>query len=57
MQGSANKTANLGQYMPQIPVYGSIFFNFYYKYCNKNVLSIDFLFLLLHLQTNKDFYA
>lgn len=27
--------------------------SFYYKYCHKSVLSIDFLFLLLHLQNKQ----
>ena len=36
--------------MPQLLTDGSIFLSFYYKYCNKSVLCIDFLFLLLHLQ-------
>jgi len=32
---------------------GSIFLSFYYKYCYKSILSIDFLFLLLHLQSKQ----
>jgi len=32
---------------------GCIFFSFYYKYCNKIILSIDFLFLLLHFQNKQ----
>jgi len=29
------------------------FLSFYYNYCHKSVLSIDFLFLLLHLQNKQ----
>jgi hypothetical protein len=39
--------------MPQLLADGSIFLSFYYKYCNKTVLCIDFLFLLLHLQSKQ----
>jgi hypothetical protein len=39
--------------MPQLLADGSIFLSFCYKYCNKSVLCIDFLFLLLHLQSKQ----
>jgi len=32
---------------------GSIFLNFYYKYCHKRIFSIDFMSLLLHLQSKQ----
>jgi hypothetical protein len=35
---------------PSITGKWNYFLSFYYKYCHKSVLSIDFLFLLLHLQ-------
>jgi len=43
----------LRQCVPQLIVNGSIFLSFYYKYCNKSVLCIDFLFLFLHLQNKQ----
>ena len=38
---------------PQLPVNGGIFLIFYYKYGHKSVLSIDFLFWLLHFQSKQ----
>jgi len=53
VKDSGKKMIILRQYFPQIVFYDSIFLSFYYKYCNKSVLSIDFLFLFLHLQNKQ----
>jgi hypothetical protein len=49
----AKKMIILRSCMPQLLANRSIFLSFYYKYCNKDVLCIDFLFLLLHLQSKQ----